>query len=130
MSGKTYSGTYTTGINLTNPATQRPATVTGKITSTNSAAIFGSAAFAWTVNNRGSIDNTGTSGSGINLLAGGTVNNLVAASGTTTPGSLIEGYFDGVLIQAATGAVSNLGTIKGTGTASIGVDMAAGGSRL
>jgi hypothetical protein len=45
MSGKTYSGTYTTGINLTNPATQRPATVTGKITSTNSAAIFGSAAF-------------------------------------------------------------------------------------
>ena len=128
MAGKIYSGTYTTGINLTNPATQRPATVTGKITSTNSAAIFGSAAFAWTVNNRGSIDNTGTSGSGINLLAGGTVDNLVASSGTTTPGSLIEGYFDGVLIQAATGAVSNLGTIKGTGTASSGIRMTAGGS--
>ncbi len=128
MAGTIYSGAYTTGINLTNPATQRPATVTGKITSTNSAAIFGSAAFAWTVNNRGTIDNTGTSGNGINLLAGGTVNNLVAASGTTTPGSLIEGYFNGVQIQAATGSVDNLGTIKGTGTASIGVNMAAGGT--
>jgi fibronectin-binding autotransporter adhesin len=128
MAGTIYRGTYTTGINLTNPATQRPATVTGKITSANSAAIFGSAAFAWTVNNRGTIDNTGTSGVGVNLLAGGTVNNLVAASGTTTPGSLIEGYFNGVQIHAATGGVDNLGTIEGAGTASIGVEMAAGGT--
>ena len=94
MAGTTYSGTYTSGITLSNPATQRPVTVTGKISHANADAIIGTDAFAWTVNNLGTIENTGTTGSGIQLLAGGTVNNENA--GSVSPGgssgfSLIAG---------------------------------------
>ena len=99
----TYSGTITTGIALTNPATQRRVTVTGTVTNTSGTSgqgVFGNADFPWTVNNRGKIEATGTANNfGIQLLAGGTVNNLVAMSGTATPGSLIAGYDEGILIE-------------------------------
>ena len=127
MAGTIYSGTYTTGILLSNPATQRPVTVTGKITNTGDA-IAGTDAFAWTVNNRGTIESTGTTaGNAVRLGVGGAVNNLVAASGTTTPASLIEGY-GGILIQGAAGGVTNLGIIKATGANADGINMTAGGT--
>ncbi len=133
MAGTTYSGTYTSGITLSNPATQRPVTVTGKISHANADAIIGTDAFAWTVNNLGTIENTGTTGSGIQLLAGGNVNNENA--GSVSPGgssgfSLIEGYNDGVLIEFAPGTVSNLGQIEGTGTAGIGVNIFSAGGQV
>ncbi len=133
MAGTIYSGTYTTGIALTNPATQRPATVTGKITTTNATALFGNADFAWTVNNRGTIENSGTTGKGVQLLAGGTVNNLVA--GSVSPSgpagaALIAGYSDGILIEFAPGTVSNLGQIEGTGTAGLGVNIFSAGGKV
>ena len=133
MAGTTYSGTYTSGITLSNPAAQRPVTVTGKISHANADAIIGTDAFAWTVNNLGTIENTGTTGSGIQLLAGGTVNNEKA--GSVSPGgssgfSLIEGYNDGVLIEFAPGTVSNLGQIEGTGTAGIGVNIFSAGGQV
>jgi len=133
MAGTTYSGTYTSGITLSNPATQRPVTVTGKISHANADAIIGTDAFAWTVNNLGTIENTGTTGSGIQLLAGGTVNNENA--GSVSPGgssgfSLIAGYNDGVLIEFAPGTVSNLGQIEGTGTAGIGVNIFSAGGQV
>ena len=129
----TYSGTITTGIGLGNPATQRAVTVTGTITNTatNSSGIFGNSDFPWTINNRGAIEATGTTNNfGIQLIGGGTVNNLVAMSGTATPGSLIAGYSNGILIEFAPGAVSNLGTIKGTGTNGIGVNIFDTGGRV
>ena len=113
--------------------TQRPVTVTGKISHANADAIIGTDAFAWTVNNLGTIENTGTTGSGIQLLAGGTVTNENA--GSVSPGgssgfSLIEGYNDGVLIEFAPGTVSNLGQIEGTGTAGIGVNIFSAGGQV
>ena len=130
----TYSGTITTGIALTNPATQRRVTVTGTVTNasgTSGQGVFGNAEFPWTVNNRGEIEATGTANNfGIQLLAGGTVNNLVAMSGTATPGSLIAGYDEGILIEFAPGTVSNLGTIEGTGTNGIGVNIFDTGGRV
>jgi hypothetical protein len=123
MTGTVYSGTYTSSIVLFNPATQRPVKVTGKITNASGQGILGTAAFAWTVDNFGTIDSTGTTaGQGIQLLAGGTVDNQTA-------GALIEGYNNGVLIEFAAGTVTNRGTIEGTGTNSLGVNFfMAGGS--
>jgi hypothetical protein len=127
----TYSGTYTTAIALNNPAIQRSVTVTGTVTDASGQGLTGNFDFPWTVNNRGKIEATGTTqGFGIQLLAGNTVNNLVAASGTTTPGSLIEGVNDGVLIEFAPGTVSNLGTIEDTGANGIGIDFFTGGGRM
>ncbi|MFZ3235433.1 MAG: hypothetical protein WA184_08705, partial [Stellaceae bacterium] len=125
----TYSGTYTTLVSLGNPATQRTATVTGKITDATGQGIFGNADFGWAVNNRGSIVSTSTTTGdfGVQLIAGGTVDNLVAAVGTTTPGSLISGYGSGVLIEFAVGAVSNLGEIEDTGINGTGIDLNHGG---
>ncbi len=118
MAGTILSGTYTTGIVLDNPATQRPVTITGKVTNTNAAAVYGQPLFAWTVNNSGTIQNTGTAGYGIHLAAGGAVNNAAAR--------LIAGY-GGILIRGAAGVVGNLGTIQATGANSRGVNMTAGG---
>ena len=132
MAGTVYSGTYTTGILLSNPATQRPATVTGTITdSTTGAALYGNVDVAWTVINQGTVENTGTTGgTAIQLGAGGTVNNQIQPSVSPsgpTGGSLIEGY-GGILIQGAAGAVTNLGSIKATGTNADAVYMTAGGT--
>ncbi len=91
MAGTIYSGTYLTGITLSNPATQRPVTVTGDIDVTNAEALFGDTSFAWTINNQGTIEGTGTAGSGIQLVAGGVVNNESFSSGGGDPVGLIEG---------------------------------------
>lgn len=120
MAGTIVSGTYTSFVSLDNPATQRPVTVTGKITNASGQGIVGGPAFAWTVNNLGTIEGNGaTSGFGIQLLGGGTVNNAVAG--------LITGYNDAILIERAPGTISNLSRIESTGIGSSGIYLAAGG---
>lgn len=122
MSGTIYSGTYTSGITLSNPATQRSVTVTGTglVSNYNADAIFGTNGFAWAVTNLGTVHNAGTSGVGIQLSNGGTVANQSA-------GSFIQGSADGVLIKGAPGLATNLGTIVATGSTSRGVLLTEGG---
>jgi fibronectin-binding autotransporter adhesin len=120
VTGIVYSGVYTHGIDLTNPATQETATITGTVSILNGSAVFGNFAYPWTVDNSGTIYSTGTSGTGVQLVDGGTVNNQ-------TTGALIEGYFDGVLIKSLPGSVTNLGTIKAVGTSSTGIAFTEGG---
>ena len=79
---------------------------------------------AGTVSNLGTIAGTGTYGIGLRLFAGGTVTN--GASGS--PGGLIQGFLRGVQIDSTPGTVANYGTIEGTGAASTGVNLQAGGS--
>ena len=90
MAGTIYNGTITTGVPLKNPAMPAPGDGTGTVAVNNAAgsAIYGSTDFAWTVNNRGTIENTSTTGgTGIKLGAGGSVNNpsqpTVSTSGST-----------------------------------------------
>jgi hypothetical protein len=98
------------------PATQRPATVTGKIINASGQGIVGNFNFAWTVNNQGTIEGNGsTNGFGIQLLDGGTVNNAA--------GGLIADYNQAILVEFASGAVTNLGRIEGTGTNGVGVSF-------
>ncbi len=131
MAGTIYSGTYTTLIALTNPAAQRPATVTGTITNASGQGIFGNSDFAWTVDNQGTIESTGgTFSFGVQLLAGGVVNNESFSIGGGDPAGLIEGYRDGILIEFAPGTVSNFGQIEGTGTNGIGVNLFMGGGQV
>ena len=127
MAGTIYSGTYVNGVVLSNPATQRPVTVTGKITDSTGDAVYGAPIFAWAVANRGTIDSTGGMGSyGIHLAAGGNITNTPVGVGPTSTGGLIEGC-GGLLIEGAAGFVTNLGTILGTGANTNGVLLTAGG---
>jgi hypothetical protein len=120
MAGTVYHGTYLNGIVLDNPAKQRPVTVTGKISAKTGDAIFGNNALAWTVDNFGTVDATGTSGFGVQLNAGGVVDNAGA-------GALVTGY-GGILFKGAAGVVDNLGTIAATGKNVSSIDLSAGGS--
>jgi hypothetical protein len=105
MSGHDYTGTYTTGITLTNP-NYNPVTVSAgaTITNPNGAALDSTLAFDWTIGNFGLIQSTGTA-AGIALSAGGVVSNAVAGR--------ITGYDVGVSI-AGTGTVINQGAIDAT----------------
>lgn len=125
MAGIVYSGTITSGIVLSDPTTQRPVTVTGTITDPDGAGMFGTSVAMWTITNRGTIANTGTTGAtagfGVDLRNGGTVVNSLTTS-------LIEGYFGGVQINGLPGFVQNFGTIRGTqGTTGNDVVLNAGG---
>jgi hypothetical protein len=72
--GQNFSGTYTSTINLTNPATQNPATITatGLVMVAKGDAVFGSG-FAWNVINLGTVESLGTyrTNAGIYLKSGG-----------------------------------------------------------
>src|SRR5579862_6086486 len=111
---KTYTGTIKTGIVLTNPTTQNPATLAagGYVTNTTTLdhgdAVYGNNAAAWNFTNYGIIN--GTASAGIYLVAGGTITN----GATGTPSARISGGYYGVKIAGATGSVSNFGTIRGT----------------
>src|SRR5580700_4519863 len=114
---KTLSGTYSNGYVLAS-TTLNPLTNTGTIlfgTSVNAAALEGATIAAWTVLNQGTID--GGSGSGIDLLQGGTVTN--AAIGWI-------GGANGVAIQGIPGTVANYGTIDASSGAA-GVTLTHGG---
>ena len=138
-----YGGTYTSGILLSNPATQNPATVaaTGYVTNTASAgiALYGEAGFAWTVSNYGTI--TGSyDGAGISLRAGGSIGNAKSAAIECEPKT---GFVTGaaIIIAGGPGTIANagyvlgrstivggVGTVANSGTISGGVTLEAGGT--
>lgn len=122
MTGTIYSGSYLNGIVLADPATQRPATVTGSVSNKNGDTIYGKPVARWTVANEGTIQNTGSAGYGVDLVSRGTVENGVSGA----IAALISGY-GGVWIRGALATVGNLGTISGTGTKRDGVELKAGG---
>ena len=100
----TVFGTYTSSVTLlTNPTTiGSAARVTNSTGSGNS--IVGPAGTAWTVTNLGTVTETGLSGRGISLAAGGTIIN--AASGRISAALGVN--------VAGTGLITNQGTIIGT----------------
>ena len=119
MTGTTISGSYTTGVTLSNPAIQNPATISGtghiNVTATSGSALYGTNAAAWSVYNYGTVI---APTRGVFLTAGGTVTNEL--------GGLISGGHFGVDITGAAGAVINAGSIAG-GTQP-GVRLTGGGS--
>src|SRR5438128_207938 len=120
-------GTYTSttsGIVLTGTP-QNPVTIVAGAYVTNSTgthsgdAVYGNTATAWSIANFGTIKATTTASAGIDLKAGGTITNAVAAQ--------VAALANGILISGSAGKVSNSGTIKGTGTSGNGVKLSAGG---
>src|SRR5262249_47699942 len=109
--GKTYSGTYTNGIVLTNFAINNPVTVTGVIDGGPRDGLRGDVD-AWTVSNSGLITSPGYAG--VRLTVGGSVGNSGAIAGVV-----------GVAIYGAAGSLSNSGSITGSIN---GVRLNAGGS--
>jgi hypothetical protein len=107
-------GTYTSPLTITS---------SGAVRTTSGDAIYGPASAAWTVQNYGSVTDTGTTGSGIELLAGGYISNIGSSA-------LIQGY-NGIDVTGTYGTVVNSGTIKGsltTGNNAYGVRLNAGGT--
>lgn len=103
MTGKNFSGTYTTGFTLTDPS-YNPVTVTGTIDVAAGQALDGAGSIAWTITNQGIIASTDTAatGAGISLTAGGTVSNAA--------GALISGS-TGVYASGVAATVVNYGTV-------------------
>ena len=120
MSGTIFSGTYTNGIVLSDPATQNPATVTatGYITNTGSAraALYGAAGFAWTVTNYGAIEAYGGTGISVELASGGSFTN----EGVVLGGHQSHYVYTAVVMSGGPAAVANFGTISGRVTISGG----------
>ena len=104
MAGTTISGSYTTSVTLSNPATQNPATVssTGHINATSGSVLYGTNIAAWSIYNFGTLIGPAR---GIFLTAGGIISN--AATG------LISGGYRGIDITGAAGTVTNAGSIAG-----------------
>ena len=109
MSGLDLTGTYATGLTLTNPA-NNPVTVSAGATIANptGAALQSAAALDWTIGNFGVIQSTGTTAgsSGIALAAGAAVTNEQFGR--------IAGYSVGVSIAGT--VVVNHGTISSSQT--------------
>lgn len=109
-----FSGTYTNGIILNNPATQNPATIAASGLVINSGtAVYGSPGTAWTVANLGTVTGNGTHGAGIVLESGGLVEN--GAPGATTALISENGLFGpsvgpSILVGPG-GTVINYGTL-------------------
>ncbi len=80
-------------------------------------------AAAGTVVNDGTVAGTGASAVGVKLSDGGKITN--GAAGVTT--ALVSGYYNGVYVSNATGAVANFGTVEGRGAKGVGVWLNAGG---
>lgn len=112
---QTITGTIGTLVSLA-LAAENPTTITG--TGLLTAGLNGDASRAWEVVNAGTVSNAVLGGSGIRLLAGGTVTNTGAAG-------LISGDYAGIRISGAAGTVSNAGTVSGTDN---GVYVYQGGS--
>ncbi|HJU18120.1 MAG TPA: hypothetical protein VJ770_16830 [Stellaceae bacterium] len=117
-----YSGTYTNGIVLSNPATQNPTTIAASGLVTNAGtAIYGGPGTTWTVTNLGTVEaslGARNIGIGIYLKGGGVVVN--GAPGSTSgliAGSSSTGGGPGIDIKPAPGKIGgtvvNYGTITG-----------------
>lgn len=111
----TITGTIGTLVSLT-LASEDPTTITA--TGLLTAGLSGDNSRAWEVVNAGTVSNAAAFGSGIRLLAGGTVTNSGAAS-------KISGAYAGIRISGAAGTVTNAGTVSGTDN---GVYVYLGGS--
>jgi hypothetical protein len=118
----TITGTITDTVTLSvSGAYASPLTITptGYVDVSGSGnAVYGPGGQAWTVVNQGRITAAGTTGDGVELIAGGFVSNS----------GLIEGGGFGVSVGGGVGTVSNFGTVEGTGTAAVGVFLEACGS--
>ena len=74
VSQNDFVGTYTSGIVLSNPATQNPTTVaaTGYVTNTTTAhngdAVYGTNAAPWNFTNLGTLTATGVNSNGVHLI--------------------------------------------------------------
>ncbi|HLW65811.1 MAG TPA: hypothetical protein VKS79_10865 [Gemmataceae bacterium] len=103
----TISSTYHNTIILNNPTAQNPATVTstGLISVVNGGGVYGTAGYAWTLSNLGTIAGNGTLHDGVDLTAGGSVTNGQSGSA----GGYIKGNYGGILIKGGAGTVKNLG---------------------
>ena len=126
MTGKIYSGTYTSTILLTDTL-QNPVTLTGAIIASGSNAatdsgFYSSVAFAWSITNLGRITATGATSYGIALLQGGTIANGSIGG----PLASITSDETGIFITGAAATVTNHGSIAGT--AGRGVFLEAGGT--
>ena len=126
MTGTIFSGSYSSGIVLSDPATQNPATIaarsyvgnSGTAVAHNGDAVYGAAGTVWNLLNYGSI----VSDSGISLSAGVSMQSGgVVANGSA--GSIV-GQLAGVLISGAAGTIANFGAIAGS---AYGVLLSAGG---
>jgi hypothetical protein len=132
----TITGTHTSGVVLSNPTAQNPATIASGayISNTGSAhggtALYGDTGTDWYVFNVGTIVGTypgiaQRSGPGIYLKSGGNITNATSAQ--------IIGYGEGVKIDGvlnsapSPGRVTNLGTIAATANGGIGVYLVGGG---
>jgi hypothetical protein len=103
------SGTFDHTVYLSDFATQNPFTVSlsGLVAVANGYAIVGTAGYAWTVFNRGTV--ASSSAGGIDLTAGGLVVN--GQSGGT--GAVAAGAGYGISIAGTSGTAVNFGTVAG-----------------
>lgn len=118
----TISGSTSTGVKL-NSTAQNPTTISssGTIKTAGAYGIYGTKTISWTLANYGTVQGQSY---GIEIGAAGYVAN---GGEGASPGAYIAGGKAGVLFKGA-GTVENSGTIKGTGTASYGVLLRAGGT--
>src|SRR4051812_26955706 len=132
MPSSTITNHVTPGITLQAPAYYSPLTITstGAVYSGPNLSAISAPTAGSSIINLGVV--SGTSGSGINLAAGGDVTN--GASGSTA--ALIEGSQNGIQIgfssppfaPSGVGTVANYGTVLATGTSGTGIRLLAGGS--
>ena len=117
------TGTHTVPLKLTQSG-QNPVTVvsTALISTSGAYAIGGSSLLPWSVTNRGTIKDTGSSGVGVSLAGGGVV---VNGSANVT-GALISGPTQGVYITGGASTIINYGTITATANVSTGAQVGAG----
>src|SRR5579871_5828229 len=116
MAGTTISGSRTTGIALSDTASNA-VLVTGTIDVASGGAFGASAASAWSVTNQGSIHSG--NGTAIAIVSGTTLTN--AKSG-------IIGGYNGIYVGNARGTVTNLGDIAASGANGFGIQLSRGGS--
>jgi hypothetical protein len=115
-------GTYNASVTLNSAGYTNPITVTGTIDinslGTAAVALDGSAPVAWTIDNQGVVEISGSRATAVRLAAGGAVTNATGATVLATG--------DGIDVLAAGGNLTNAGAIFGASGA--GVSLAAGGS--
>jgi hypothetical protein len=126
VTGTIITGAHLTGIILSNPTIQNPATIAANGTVSNTGtALLGESRTAWIIANFGTIDGSGTFSAGINLQFGGEITNGSSASTK----ALVEGVKDGVYLGGtAASSVTNYGTIEGSGTSGFGIFLQSGGT--
>jgi hypothetical protein len=123
-----YHGPIASIVLTSSFATKNPVTiasdgiVTGNTTGYGGAAVYASG-YAWTIANAGSVAATGSKSNGVDLKAGGSVINGASNASAAS----ISGVYAGIALNGAPSTVTNYGTVQGTGTAGVGVNLGSGG---